>query len=130
MPRKPKPIPPHLEEFLAGLEAQVLAGKVPSRDEALRPVEQRLGRIIDIEVEIQEYPKAKERFDLIRRRTFMRIEDGAIGKAADGSASATTLLRGMGAITPVQGGGSRGDNGRLQLERDHRAKVGAARGKW
>lgn len=128
MPRK-KPLPAHLEEYLAGLEAQVLAGETPNRDKALQPVEQKLGRLVDIEAELREHPEALERFDLIQRRTMMRLEDGAIGRAADGKASATTLLRGMGAVTPRRGAGDRG-NGRLQLEREHRARVGAHRKGW
>jgi hypothetical protein len=133
MPRKKviKPLPEHIEEFLLGLEAQVLAGDVPNRDLALQPVEKKLGRLIDIEAELRAHPLAQDRFDLIWRRTRMRVEDAAIGNAAEGKAHAMGVLRGMGGTTAAAGGGSeRSENGRLQLTREHRPRVAAARGRW
>ena len=131
MPRK-KRMPSYLEDYLTALEAQVLAGEVPNRDEALRPVEQALGRIIDIDEELKKYPEAVHRSGLISRRVKLRIEDGAIDRVAKGKASSTSLLNSLGAFEGTGNGGGgpvRDGNGRLQLHRDSSARVAAQRGK-
>jgi len=125
----PEPLPEYLAEFLAGLEAQVMAGEMPDRDKALRPIEQKLGHLIDIEAELKEHPEAAERFDLIWKRVRLRLEDGAVDRAANGKASATTLLRGMGAITSPAAG-RRSGTGRLQLEREHTLQLDKYRTGW
>lgn len=117
MPRA-KPIPAYLEEFLAGIEAQALAGEDLDRVKVLREVEARHQKLIDIEDELAKHPRAMERFQRVWKRVAMGLEDGAINAARGGKASATTLLRGMGAITP--GKRETGGNGRIQLDREHR----------
>lgn len=134
-PRKkpaPVPLPEHLEEFLATLEAQVLAGEPVNRDKALQPIEQRLGRMLDIDEELQEHPEAAARFKRIRRRLEIRIEDGAIEKAGEGKASAMPVLRAMQGAPGGSGRAPRGNgsDGRLQLGREHRAKIAGQRSGW
>lgn len=127
----PEPLPEHLEEFLAALEAQVVAGGKVNRDEALRPIEQRLGRMLDIGEELQEHPEAEARYRRIRRRLEMRIEDGAIEKAGEGKASAIPVLRAMQGETGGKAARERrGSNGRLQLDREHRSRVAGYRSGW
>jgi len=123
-------LPDYLEEFLAALEAQVLAGGKVDRDGALRPIEQRLKRMLDIDEELQEHPEAAARYKRIRRRLEMRIEDGAIEKAGEGRASAMPVLRAMQGAPG--GSGKRSGNGsdRLQLGREHRAKIAGHRSGW
>lgn len=131
MPSKPKPkaLPAHLEEFLALLEEQALAGAPLDRVGALQAVEAKHKRLIDIEAELAEHEAAAERFQRIWKRVTMGLEDAAINSAKGGKGSATTILRGMGALKAPTGELSRGGNGRLQLERSHAARVNECR-KW
>lgn len=120
------PLPPFLEEFLAGLEAQALAGEDLDRVKILQGVEQAHGMLIDLDAELRDHPEAQERFDRVWRRVTMKLEDETINRARNGKASATTLLRGMGLSTPAAAARS----SRLQLEREHRARIGKHRSGW
>lgn len=121
MPRKKAAaaLPPYLEEFLVGLEAQALAGEDLDRVKILQQVEQKHGMLIDLDAELKEHPDAQERFERVWRRVTMGLEDATINSARKGKASATTLLRGMGAISSP----GRAPGGRIQLERTHARKV-------
>lgn len=123
--KKPAALPAYLEDFLAGLEAQALAGEDLDRVKILQEVEAKHRQLIDIDAELKEHPDARDRFERVWRRVTMGLEDATINAARKGKASATTLLRGMGAITPGGGSGGSG-NGRLQLPREHRGKADRA----
>ena len=125
--KAPAALPAYLEEFLAGLEAQALAGEDLDRVKILQAVEKNHGMLIDLDAELREHPDAQERFDRVWRRVTMKLEDETINRARNGKASATTLLRGMGAISTT---GKAGRSGRLQLEREHRARVDEHRSGW
>lgn len=131
MPRKAPSarIPAHLEDFLARLEAQALAGEDIDRVRILQEVEKAHGSLIDLDAELREHPDAQARFDRVWKRVTMGLEDASINRARAGKASATTLLRGMGAISTASTN-RRGASGRLQLDRAHREKVSGYRSGW
>lgn len=128
--KKRSALPAYLEDFLAGLEAQALAGEDLDRVKILQAAEQKHGMLIDIDAELREYPEAQERFDRVWRRVTMGVEDAAINNARRGKASGMATLRGMGATTRGATGPRRGDSGRLQLEREHRERVEKHRSGW
>lgn len=115
------PLPEHVEEFLALLEAQALAGEDLDRVTILRAVEKKYATLIDIDAELKEHPAAKARFNRVWRRVTMGLEDSTINAARGGRGSAAALLRGLGAMTTSAG--NRAEAGRVQLGREHKVRV-------
>lgn len=132
--KKPAALPAHLEDFMAALEGQfsaILEGKMkPDRLAALQEVEQQHGISIDLEEELAEHPDFADRYRKWWGNLQIGLEDSAVGSALGGKGSATTILRGMGALkgSGDRSGGGTG-NGRLVLERHHGARVNDYR-KW
>lgn len=124
MPAKKKAaLPAYLEDFLAGLEAQALAGEELDRVSLLREVRVKHQIVFDPDAELKEHPDALDRYNRVMAEVYMGMEDAEINRVLKGKASAGPFLRMKGAVTnPGFGSG----NGRLQLPREHRGKADRA----
>lgn len=133
VPRAKKKPPAEMPEHLAALIALFEAQEEPARQAAIRQVEKEHEVEINLDEACAEFPDFAERYQRWWSRLTMGLEDAAVGSAMKGKGSATTILRGIGALNGIRD--SRGKllrgngSGRLQLDRPHEARAASLR-KW
>jgi hypothetical protein len=119
-------LPEHLEALLGLLESQ----NSPDRSGALAEIEERFGVEVDLSDAQAEHEEFADRYRKWWRRIQMGLEDKAVASALNGKGSATTILRGMGALQGAGGGNGGGGEGRLVLERSHAGRVSDFKKGW
>jgi GrpB-like predicted nucleotidyltransferase (UPF0157 family) len=111
MPKK-KPLPAHLEVFLATLEGQ--EGAAPDRLAALDAAEKVADKPIILEDALRSHPEFKARYRRWLERQKIAMQDAQVGRVKAGKASAAPVIASFDEFQPAE---DRGNNGRPVLGR-------------